>query len=53
LAVSLTACSTFGDKRVEGPESVNSEFMGGDLKVTINKEVKSINIPTSWEDVTF
>ena len=23
------------------------------FKVTINKEVKSINIPTSWEDVTF
>jgi hypothetical protein len=38
IAVSLSACSTFGDKRVEGTESVTAEFMGGDLKVTFNKE---------------
>jgi hypothetical protein len=38
LVVSLSACSTFGDKRVEGPESVTAEFMGGDLKVKFNKD---------------
>jgi hypothetical protein len=35
--VLLSACSSF-DKRVEGPESVTAEFMGGDIKVTFNKE---------------
>lgn len=35
--VLLSACSTF-DKRVEGPNSVTSEFMGGEIKVTFNKE---------------
>ena len=37
-AVLLSACSTLGDKRVEGPDSVTAEFMGGDLKVTFNKD---------------
>jgi hypothetical protein len=36
--VMLSACSTLGDKRVEGTESVTAEFMGGDLKVTFNKD---------------
>lgn len=36
--VSLSACSTIADKRVEGPDSVTAEFMGGDLKVTFNKD---------------
>lgn len=35
--VLLSACSTF-DKRVEGPNSVTSEFMGGEIKMTFNKE---------------
>ncbi len=36
--VLLSACSSLGDKRVEGPESVTAEFMGGDIKVTFNKD---------------
>ena len=40
LVVSLSACSTLGDKRVEGTESVTAEFMGGDLKVKFNKDGK-------------
>jgi hypothetical protein len=36
--VLLSACSSLGDKRVEGPESVTAEFMGGDIKVTFNKK---------------
>ena len=36
--VLLSACSSMGDKRVEGPESVTAEFMGGDIKVTFNKD---------------
>lgn len=36
--VLLSACSTMDDKRVEGPESVTAEFMGGDIKVTFNKD---------------
>ena len=35
--VLLSACSVM-DKRVEGPESVTAEFMGGDIKVTFNKD---------------
>lgn len=35
--VLLSACSTLTNK-VEGPESVTAEFMGGDLKVTFNKD---------------
>ena len=35
--VLLSACSSM-DKRVEGPESVTAEFMGGDIKVTFNKD---------------
>ena len=36
--VLLSACSTVPDKKVEGPDSVTAEFMGGDLKVTFNKD---------------
>jgi len=36
--VLLSACSSFGGKKVEGPESVTAEFMGGDLKVKFNKD---------------
>jgi len=35
--VLLSACSTLTSK-VEGPESVTAEFMGGDLKVTFNEK---------------
>lgn len=35
--VLLSACSTLTNK-VEGPDSVTAEFMGGDLKVTFNKD---------------
>ena len=37
--VLLTACSSF-DKRIEGPDSVTSEFMGGEVKITFNKDGK-------------
>jgi glutamate 5-kinase len=36
--VLLSACSTVPQKKVEGPESVTAEFMGGDVKVTFNKD---------------
>jgi hypothetical protein len=36
--VLLSACSTTAQKKVEGPESVTAEFMGGDVKVTFNKD---------------
>ena len=36
--VMLSACSTIGDKRVEGPESVTAEFLGGEVKVTFTKD---------------
>jgi hypothetical protein len=36
--VLLSACSSFGDKRVQKEDSVTAEFMGGDIKVTFNKE---------------
>lgn len=36
--VLLTACSAINKQKVEGPESVTAEFMGGDIKVTFNKE---------------
>jgi len=35
--VLLSACSTMTSK-VDGPESVTAEFMGGDIKVTFNKD---------------
>ena len=35
--VLLSACSSFGNKKVEGKDSVTSEFMGGDIKITYNK----------------
>jgi hypothetical protein len=36
--VMLSACSTVPQQKVEGTESVTAEFMGGDLKVTFNKD---------------
>jgi hypothetical protein len=36
--VLLSACSSFGNKKVEGKDSVTSEFMGGEIKITFNKE---------------
>jgi hypothetical protein len=35
--VLLSACSTLTSK-VDGPDSVTAEFMGGDIKVTFNKD---------------
>ena len=36
--VLLSACSTFQDKRIEKEDSVTSEFMGGEVKITYTKE---------------
>lgn len=36
--VLLSACSTVPQKKVEGPESITADFMGGDVKVTFNKD---------------
>jgi len=36
--VCLSACSSFGDKRVEKADSVTAEFMGGEIKITYNKD---------------
>jgi macrodomain Ter protein organizer (MatP/YcbG family) len=36
--VLLSACSSFGDKRVEKADSVTAEFMGGEIKITYNKD---------------
>jgi hypothetical protein len=36
--VLLSACSTLGNKKIEGKDSVNSEFMGGEIKITYNKD---------------
>jgi hypothetical protein len=40
--VLLSACSSmpFGDKRVEKNDSVTSQFMGGEIKITYDKEGK-------------
>ncbi len=40
--VLLSACSSlpFGDKRIEKNDSVTSEFMGGEIKITYDKEGK-------------
>jgi hypothetical protein len=35
--VLLSACSTLTSK-VDGPDSITAEFMGGDIKVTFNKD---------------
>jgi hypothetical protein len=35
--VSLTACSSF-NKKIDGTDSVTSEFMGGEIKITYNKD---------------
>lgn len=37
--VLLSACSTIGgNKKVEGKDSVTSEFMGGEIRITYNKD---------------
>jgi hypothetical protein len=36
--VLLSACSTIGNKKIEGKDSVTSEFMGGEIKITYNKD---------------
>jgi hypothetical protein len=36
--VLLSACSTLGGKKIEGKDSVTSEFMGGEIKITYNKD---------------
>ncbi len=36
--VLLSACSTFGNKKIEGKDSVTSEFMGGEIRITYNKD---------------
>ena len=38
--VLLSACSSFGNKKVEGKDSVTSEFMGGEIRITYDKEGK-------------
>ena len=37
LLVSLVGCSTFSGKKVEDNDSVTSEFMGGEIKITYDK----------------
>jgi hypothetical protein len=44
--VLLSACSTLTSK-VDGPESVTAEFMGGDLKVTFSKDGKFQSLQSS------
>ena len=46
-AVFLSACSTLQDKRVEKEDSVTAEFMGGEIKITFNKEGQFENISSS------
>ncbi len=36
--VLLSACSSFGGKKIEGKDSVTSEFMGGEIRITYNKD---------------
>ena len=36
--VLLSACSSFGDKRVEKNDSVTAEFLGGEIRITYNKD---------------
>ena len=37
LVVSLVGCSSFGNKQVADNDSVTSEFMGGEIKITYDK----------------
>lgn len=42
--VLLSACSTLDEKRVEKEDSVTAEFMGGEVKITFNKDGQFENI---------
>lgn len=47
IVVSLVGCSSFGGKKIEENDSVTSEFMGGEIKITYDKDGKFESLQAS------